>query len=303
MSIDDKGSMTGVLRSFLPWFAKAPVAGRIVRPIEKSFDKMLQGAIDAVRLRYPSVCPPDALALLGADRRIPRARNESIEAYRRRLLLWLDYWAHAGLPLGLLYAIQSYVYPGFPTVRIVTRSGYWYTLDEGASATQTPYEVATLPCAPEPGFDSNPLRYAPAPETMPRAPFWNHVADLVNWDYDSNSNPERAANWWDFWLIIYPPSYEFQGEYDGDVFYDTDTCWGLDVDPGTMATLRLLLATYKRAGAECRGILFPPTKEDFDPYALISDPGMPDGWWGQDVRLVAGEWVGTRREDVRYDFP
>jgi hypothetical protein len=298
----DPGSMRAVLRSLVPWYARQGAAWRALEPLGRAFDKTLQASVDAVRMRYPSVCPPDALALLGRDRRLPRAPGESEASYRRRLLLWLDYWSHAGLPLGLLYAIQSYIYPGYSRVRMVTRDGWWYTLDEGASATMTPYEAMTLPCAAPAGFASSADRYVPALEASPRSAFWMHAAETPNFDYDSNSNPERAAAWWDFWIIIYPTSYEIQDVYDGPpgLVYDSNTCWGLKVPQSTVDTLRTLVRMFKRAGSQCRNIMFAPTLADFDPYAAVDAVGMPDGWWGQNVRNVGGVWTGTRRPDVRY---
>lgn len=298
----DPGSMRAVLRSLMPWYARQGSAWRVLEPLGRAMDKTVQAALDAVWMRCPTVCPEDALSILGRDRRLPRAPGEPPAAYRRRLLLWLDYWSHAGLPLGLLYAVQSYLYPGYPRVRMVTRGGWWYTLDEGASARQTPYEAMTLPCAAPAGFATSPYRYAPALEAAERAAFWTHVADPVNWDFDSLSNPERVNSWWDFWLIIHPSSYEIQAPYDGPpgLVYDSNTCWGLKVPQGTIDTLRTLIRMFKRAGSECRNILFAPTLDDFDPYAAVNAAGMPDGWWGKNVRLVGGQWVGTRRDDVRY---
>jgi len=292
-------SMRAIVRAYAPWFALGPNGARFLEPIGRSFDRVLQAAVDAVRLRYPSVCPDDALSIIGRDRRLPRAPGESREAYVRRLLLWLDYWALAGLPLGLLYAIQSYVFPGYPSVSTIDRGGRWFTLDAGTSATLTPYEAATLPCAPPPGFAAATSRYVPI-QTMPRPPFWFRQANPNNWDYDSNTHPERSESWQDYWIIIRQPSYELQTTYESELTYDSSTCWGLDVNPGTMSVLRELVRLFSSAHAECRGILIAPSATDFDPYALIGDPGFPDGWWGDDVRLVGGAWVATRREDVRY---
>jgi hypothetical protein len=293
----DPGSMSAVFRERLPWFLKD---GRILAPIGQGMDKLTQLAIDAVRLRYPSVTPSDAsLSIIGRDRRIPRAPGETPESYARRLVLWLDLWGLAGLPLGLLYAIQSFVFPGYPQVRYVSRSGMWWTLDEGASRDATPFEAMTLPCPEVPGQRTP--RYVPALEATPRARFWGHEAAPNNWDWDSISNPERAAFWWDYWLVVYPPSWTFEGEYGLDSEYGgTEGAWGFEEYGGTFDTMRELVRIYQRAGAECRGVIFAPTLADFDPYAVPGDPTMPDGYWGADAKLDAGVVVPTRRLDCRY---
>jgi hypothetical protein len=295
----DPGSMSAVFRERLPWFLKD---GRILAPIGQGMDKLTQLAIDAVRLRYPSVTPSDAsLSIIGRDRRIPRAPGETPESYARRLVLWLDLWALAGLPLGLLYAIQSFVFPGYPQVRLVSRSGFWYTLDEGASRDASPFEAMTLPCPEVPGQRTP--RYVPALEATPRARFWMHDG-AGNWDWDSISNPERAAFWWDYWLVVYPSSWPLQGTYAGSgadqVVYGSGEAWGFDEIAGTFGTMRELVRIYQRAGSNCRGVIFAPTLADFDPYAAPGDPTMPDGHWGADAKIIAGASEHTRRRDCRY---
>jgi hypothetical protein len=292
----DPGSMSAVFRARLPWFLKD---SRILAPIGQGMDKLTQLAIDAVRLRYPSVTPSDAsLSIIGRDRRIPRAPGETPESYARRLVLWLDLWALAGLPLGLLYAIQSFVFPGYPMVRLVSRSGFWYTLDEGASRDATPFEAMTLPCPEVPGVRTP--RYVPALEATPRARFWGHQASPNNWDWDSISDPGRSICWWDYWLVVYPPSWPFDGTYGDGGLYDTSGAYGFDEIAGTFGTMRELVRIYQRAGAECRGVIFVPTLADLDPYTAPLDPSLPDGTWGGDAIDVAGVAEPPKNLDYRY---
>jgi hypothetical protein len=297
----DPGLPSAVWQAVLPWFAKLD---RWRLPIGELGDQLIQAATDAVRLRFPELTPDDrSLTLLGKDRRIPRAPNETPEAYARRLMLWLDLWGIAGLPLGLLYAIQSFIFPGYPQVRLVERSGLWYTLDEGASRDMSPFDAMSLACTVEPGRPA--VRYVPpiGIATSPRAAFWAHRAPGL-WDWDSISNPERATHNEDFWLIVYPTSYPFQGEYNGagdeEVTWGEDESWGFNEPAGTIATLRELVKIYARAGSECRGAVFAPSLVDFPPDATIGDPTFPDGHWGADAKDVAGVATPTRRADCRY---
>jgi hypothetical protein len=305
----DPSSLTAVLRLGLPWFARNGRAWQVLEPLGRAMDKLVQETLEAVRLRYPGVCPEDALSIHGLCRRIPRAGGESSAAYRRRLLLWLDLWAHAGLPLGLLYAVQSFIFPGYPRVRLVARAGWWYTLDEGASRDLSPWEALTLPCAPLSDGRASPYRYVPAVGASPRAKFWLHLAIPSNWDWDSVSNPERSESWWDYNIIVYPSGYDQQPDVYGSstgVVLGSNTCWGLDTDQGTIDTLRTLVTMYQRAGAQCSGIILPPSLSDFDPSTPPGDPSFPDGYWGRPAKSDgAGGVTFSRRLDCRYilQFP
>lgn len=282
MNTLDPQKPSGVWQALLPWFAQG---ARWTKPIGDMADEKIQAALDALRLRFPGVTPDDrSLALSGADRRIPRAPGEPAEAYARRLFLWLDLWGLAGQPLGLLYAIQSYIFPGYPLVRLIERSNLWHTLDEGASALMSPAEAATLPTEPPPGLSTSTTRYAPpvGESVSPRAAFWMHQASPANWDWDSISHPANASRWFDYWLMICPTSYPFQNVYDGATTYDSDTCWGLETQPGTIATLRELIRLYGRAGSHCVSVIFTPDTSTYRPE-LPASTDWPDGTWGWEV--------------------
>lgn len=275
MNTLDPAKPSGVWQTLLPWFARG---SRWTKPLGEMADQKIQAAIDAVKLRFPELTPDErSLAILGRDRKLPRAPGEPPESYARRLILWLDLWGLAGQPLGLLYALQSFIFPGYPMVRYVEYSNLWYTLDEAASVALTPFEAASLPA-------TGPQRYVPPVgiDVSPRAKFWMHQGS--NWDWHSISHADEQPRWWDYWLIVYPPSYSFQGDYDDNVFYDTDTCWGLDVDPGTIATLRELIRLYERSGSHCAAVIFPPDISAYSPDGVASPPEWPDGMWGWEVK-------------------
>lgn len=72
--------------------------------------------IDAILARFPNTAPSDALAKLGLDRRIPRAPDESEDAYRDRLLLAFTIWGMSGRPDGIS---SGFVAAGLPSPTIV----------------------------------------------------------------------------------------------------------------------------------------------------------------------------------------
>lgn len=289
---------SAVWQTLLPWYA---AGSRWTKPIGELADQLTQSAVDALRLRFPSRTPSEAsLAQIGRDRLIPRAPNEPAESYARRLILWLDLWSLAGTRLGLSYALQSYVFPGYPRIRIVTRDQLWSTLDEGASRDMNPLEACSLPCTPEPNLITSPYRWAPPIGSVTRAPFWLHSGTPLEFDWDSVSHPAYASRYFDYWVFVYRDSYEFQGEYNSGITYNSNTCWGLDIDPGTIQVFRELIRLYSRAGSHCMAVLFPRTNAMYDPE-VGPDADWPDGRWGwESVDNGFGVSVTPRSINARY---
>ena len=297
-------SPSAILNAWLPWYARFEVTP-LFKPIGTALDAVLQGAIDAVRLRYPSVTLDErSLGFLGKDRRIPRAPDEPADSYARRLLLWLDQWSMAGTPAGLLYAVQPFIYPDYPRVQLVGRDSFWWTCNALTSRDLTIAEAVSLACPDVPGQD--PVRYVPpiGAGTLPRAAIWGHQGS--NWDWDSISNPERQTFWWDYWLVVSAPNYSFDGEYDGtgvdEVTYGENRAYGFDEPFGTFEVFRELIRLYQRAGAECRGVVFLDSANGCDPTAT-PDATWPDGRWGADSKDDGGVVVPTRNLDYRYLLP
>lgn len=273
---------------------------------------------DALLARFPSYAPEDALPHIARDRRMPIGPYMTTEVQRVWLLQWIDIWRLAGLPIGLLLAMQGFLAPFYPRVRIVTRGDIWYTLEEGAVGRMlelpgyeplppAPYELGVA-------WVGDP---APATERLRAAGLYQrYVGDPLLWDWDSISNPENATKWWHFWGFVYPPStapstlggFPIQEPYDGFFWvYDSQTeSWGFNEPWGTFTTFKSLIRTFKPAKSRCVSVIFCPNAFDFDPTTLPAfpfTPGFPDGYWGWEVKLVMGQWVPTRRTDCRYLFP
>lgn len=295
--MEDVVRPSAVLRALLPWYARD---SRWVKPIGELGDQLVQSATDALRLRFPTRTPSDkSLSVIGRDRLIPRAPHEPADSYARRLVLWLDLWGLAGTPLGLCYAVQSFIFPGYPKVRLVTRNQLWYTLDEGASETLSPLEACTLECTKPLDLPASPYRWAPPMGHAKRAPFWFVKGDPGAWNWDGVTHPANASRWWDFWMFIYSPSYPFQEAYNSGITYNSNTCWGLAIDPGTILVLRELIALYGRAGSHCVSVLFPEDNSMYEPNALNAD--WPDGRWAlESVDDGLGTAVATRSRKNRY---
>lgn len=245
-------------------------------PIGELGDQLVQLALDALRLRFPTRTPDErSLALIGKDRRIPRAPDEPAESYARRLNLWLDLWGIAGLPLGLLYACQSFIFPGYPRVALVERSGLWHTLDANASRDVSPFEAMTVAGVGDP--------YVPpvGAAEVPRAQYWMHRGVWPDWD--SIAYPSWSVRVWDYLLLIYPPSYPLQAGYDTGLTYDSSVLWGLQTSKGNVDTLRELIDVYSRRGSHCLSTIFVPADTTLIPDAT-PDADWPDGTWAKESK-------------------
>ncbi len=96
-------------------------------------------ARQAVKAAFPSLCPPDALALIAESRQMEQYPSESLATFRERVRLAWDTWRDAGTPLGILRELFLFLGPLYiPTVtglvQLTTRNGLRYTYDETTDA-------------------------------------------------------------------------------------------------------------------------------------------------------------------------
>lgn len=95
-------------------------------------DAFLQRIGLGLMARFPQngpngeTAPPDALALLGRDRRVIRGLFESDASYAARLLKWLDDRRTCGNPFTLMRKLSEYLGP-LPSYRTVDARGNWYS--------------------------------------------------------------------------------------------------------------------------------------------------------------------------------
>lgn len=114
--------------------------------------------------RFPSYAGESALALIGADRGIPRGRAETKEHYANRLIAWRYPRGHRvrGNGFALLEQIWEYFGGGF---------------------------ALHIECA-------NPVQYHRAADGT------ESTANVGGWDWDSLSVPDWSSKWARFWLVI-----------------------------------------------------------------------------------------------------
>lgn len=234
--------------------------------------------------RWPTHAPADALPYLAADKGIISGPTESDAAKRARIRGWLNEAALSGLPIGWLIALQAYCAPTYPRVRIVNRRSTWYTLEADAVPRMLGLQGYTpLPKCPYENGTQWPIGAIASPVERLRTSglYSRYQASPANFDWDSISNPERAACWWDCVGVIYG-HYVAQGAYDnGSWFFDDPAeSVGLNEPYATFTALRYLARKRASAKSVLRSIVWTPKASDFDPFAPPLDPGLPDGRLG-----------------------
>ena len=262
-------SFRETLRRYVPpWLSDRPTWGRTVGfrflyGLAAILDGGMQLLVEGMQARLPGIGTPTALPYIGRDRRVIRGPNESDAEYAARLLDWLDLWRAAGNAYALAKALQAFLAPGHPRIRIVTRSGFWWTLDPSGELS------------------------------------WQLAG---NWDWDSLTHPENAGCWADFWVIVYPPHFPTDGTWgDGGSFWGEPKTFGQDVSTANAETIRSLVRQWKSAHSRCVALIFTYDLQSFDPSSPPGSPGMPDGRWGLWSRNdPAGRRVRSRRADARY---
>jgi hypothetical protein len=250
--------------------------------------------------RLPSVCDESALPLMLLDRRLRRGPYTETLAVRRYLKLWWEQWQLAGLYPGLLLAVQAFLAPEYPQVRIWTRANVCYTIAKGTvgRALGLPGYVP-LPVGPDGDLAlAERLRWS---GTITR-----EVAAPGTWDYDSISHPSYAARWWHFWISIHGRPTSLPWAYDSGIgaYDDPLYAWGVAYPHGELATLRLIVRDYAPHETRPHTILLVDSDDEFDPLSPnAGNPafGWPDGWWGVATKDNGmGGTTNARRLDVTY---
>jgi hypothetical protein len=104
-----------------------------LRGIGDAKDEVEVALKDAVKARFPSVCPVDALSRLGGERGIERGPRDTTDAYRARVKGAWDAWEWAGTPTGVLRALY---WAGY-NATLLTGVGHIHALDGALNEVRT----------------------------------------------------------------------------------------------------------------------------------------------------------------------
>lgn len=301
-------SLTDTFERVIPGWAKKSYAAhwlKLFATLALGIDAIIEGLYQGREASLPGqVSGPgvvglggfdsvDALALIGRDRRITRGFTESPADYARRLRAWRRSWMRAGTGFGILDQLRGVLGPNPPTVRLVERSGTWFTIEAGGDLV---YNTVV--------GDGFRVTSAGAVTAEP--------GEAHPWDWDSLSSPPGPFTGNDFVidLIIYAPTNEpltgDGGVYGGGrVFGAQNETIGTTATPQYIEMIQGLGDEWKAAGILIGTIIAAFDAASFNPLATYPDPDMPDGHWGNYGRTIdagGGELkrVRARLSTARY---
>jgi hypothetical protein len=127
-----------VLRTILPPWLRRKNGFRLMGALADVLDDVIDRTALAVAARFPTdVAAPDALAGIGADRRIRRGPAEGAVTYARRLRGWWDAHKRRGSPYALLGQLFAYWRDTFPMrIDAVAQSGLRHVMAVDGSITR-----------------------------------------------------------------------------------------------------------------------------------------------------------------------
>lgn len=226
-------------------------------------DDMIDTMLQGIEAAWPGSGTPTALPFIGRNRGILRGEADTDASYATRLVSWLSTW-RGDLPLGggagsqLGLALQLHQFLGnAPRVRVVNRHGYWTTVNADGTVT------------------------------LNRATF----------DWDSISNPERAGNFSDQWVIVYPTEFAIDGQWGSDETWGGTSSFGMASTPTSVDAIVSIVRTWKRCSTNIVSLIWSYDGTLFDPTTPAS---LPDGTWGKAYKIVGGVAVPTRPTTCRF---
>ena len=216
--------------------------------------------------RFPSYAPDDAtLAAIGRDRLITRGINEPAAAYVARLKRAPDDLQTRGSPPALLKQLQAYLQAQC-AIRIVDRSGNWWSIDASGTITAS---IATANW----NWDA-----------LPASPYWSRfwviiypVGGTVPWA------PSKA---WGAGALWGTGKWGVPG-----------ATIGTTATSDQVAAVRGIIRQWKAEGTTCEWIVIAFDSTSFSPAGSTNPAGGWGEWTnstGQPVRLsTARYWKGT----------
>lgn len=104
-------------------------------------DGQAERSMQGIKARFPGLGTPEALTMIGNDRKIVRGFDEPDAAYAARLRSWLDDHRIRGGPVALFRQLRGYLTPTAVKLRTVDDTGNWKTWDAGSTVLQRTTEA------------------------------------------------------------------------------------------------------------------------------------------------------------------
>lgn len=265
----------------LPGFLFAGPGRALLDSLVLTFDAFV-ASLDDVRTGMIGASPPyDAVPEIAKDRVMFRGFFEPVAQFVGRASVYRQFWKAGGNPIAILRAVAGVWGPNAPKMRLVRNFGWadaeapiaksrWTTLETDGTITE-------------------------------------HIANPANFNWDGQNVPHRA------FLIVYADKLVTADEGtfgDGSSVYgetgvrfdgirDKRTI-GSDAFSEYVQRSRACLDAIKPASVIVPNIIVAFDPASFDPTAAPGSPGLPDGTYGRDMKLVLGRGVRSRMTTARY---
>lgn len=279
--------------SLMPTALRGPVGEARASAQGLFKDGFPEAAIAAVKCRWATTCPEDALPAIGFERLLPRSPVESTAQYRDRLQRAWDLWPFAGTRQGVITALNIL---GFPNVLIFENSQW--TVDPSPGFVP-PNPVAILGAsntapivinAPGHGLvnGNQPVTIAGVSINTAANGTWNKTTII---DADNISLSGSVGNgagelgtltpvpeWWRFWVVINQPDGFTVGWSVGDgTIVGSAPPIGFSSAPLTYPVIRPTIALWQPAHALLISII-----------VILSGNIVGQGWNIGDGTVVGG---------------
>lgn len=217
--------------------------------------------------RLPGLGTPTALPLIGQSRGLFRGIGESDDAFALWLRDFLQKWEKAGgggSEKSIALLKQIQHYCGGVKVKSITRAGKLLTLEADGTVTK----------------------------------------QMIAWDWDSKSNPDKAGHWSEMWIIVYDPPWARRGKWGNGIKWGVDTLGlGHEAPRNNVDELLSIFAEWKANRTRINTVCFTYDNTLFDETTPAT---MPDGWfgrWGKPDPADPTHTIPSRFADVRYWHP
>jgi hypothetical protein len=119
-------SFRELMELLAPGWLRQPQGLAWMRAFGDVKDSQVGRTKDAVKARFPTHAPRDALEFIGDERGLPRAPADTNTTFGARLRAAWEKWPKAGTALGILTALRDL---GYTNTYLVSRLGHVHSLD------------------------------------------------------------------------------------------------------------------------------------------------------------------------------
>lgn len=195
------------LAGIIPRWLSGYIGSRFLYTLGLTVDALGESLDDGAKYKFPIVNSDGyfdqlQLGLLGAERGILPGPTETNTQYAQRLIYWRQVRRRKGCSFPLMEQLQAFLTPYPVTVRVITDTGYRYTLAPG-------------------GYQYAQLYTSPANADIAKVPSGAVTLDKVSWNWDGTTVPSR------FWVLLYDTSNSL---WQRDGYWNSAGYWGNGVN-------------------------------------------------------------------------